>query len=89
LGKNGRQLHTHLQTCNVGTKERSKFATAPLTLTLVTHLIVEYVRFDLNAFINIAVLQLNETGRYGGNVALLVRKGDTAGTLCEENIKNS
>jgi hypothetical protein len=52
-----------------------------LTLALVTHLIVEYVRFDLDTLVNVAVLQLNETSRNGGNVALLVRKGDTASTL--------
>lgn len=77
---------THLKTCNVGAEERRKFATAALSTALVTHLIVENVRLHLNAFVNVAMLQLNEASRDSGDVTLLVGECNATSTLNENKI---
>lgn len=71
----------YLQTCHVCTEKWCKFATASRSLTLITHLIVKYVWFDFDALINVAVLQLHKSRRYGCYVALLIGKRYPAGTL--------
>lgn len=72
---------TNLKASDVSTEEWCKLATATLSATLVAHLIVENVRLDFNTLVDVAMLQLNETGRDGSNVALLVGESHATSTL--------
>jgi hypothetical protein len=75
------QARTYLKTCDIGAEERSELAAAALSTALVAHLVVEDVWLHLDAFINVAMLQLNEASRDGGDVALLVGECDATSTL--------
>lgn len=78
----------YLQACHICTKEWCKFTTATWSLAFIAHLIVQYVWLYFDPFINVTVLQLHKTCRYGSDVALLIRKCHTTSTLyCSKNHK--
>ncbi len=70
-----------LQTGDVRAEVGRKLAPAPGALTLVADLVVEDVGLDLHPFLNVGMLQLHEASTDGGNVALLVGEGNSAGAL--------
>lgn len=74
---------TNLKASDVSTKEWCKLATAALSAALVAHLIVENVWLDFNTLVDVAMLQLNEAGRDGGDVTLLVGESHATSTLNE------
>lgn len=78
---------TYLKTSDISAEERRKLATATLTATFVTHLVIQNVRLDFNALINVSMLQLNEASRDGCNIALLVRESNSASALNKYSLK--
>jgi hypothetical protein len=62
-------------------KKGGELAAASGALALVAQLVVQHVGLHLHSLVDLAVLELDEPSANGGDVALLVREGDSAGAL--------